>query len=71
MEIQEQERAKEQPAQPVADPILGKVDKSGAVVVEQSDEVRRARGGRATASGRARPSGSRTSRRSICSTPGR
>jgi tRNA-intron endonuclease len=34
MEIQEQERAKDQP---VRDPILGTVDKSGAVVVEQSE----------------------------------
>ena len=34
MEIQEQERAKEQPAR---DPILGTVDKGGAVVVEQSE----------------------------------
>jgi tRNA-intron endonuclease len=37
MEIQEQERAKEQPPQPTRDPIIGTVDKSGAVVVEQSD----------------------------------
>jgi tRNA-intron endonuclease len=36
MEIQEQERAKEQPQQ-VHDPILGTVEKGGAVVVEQSE----------------------------------
>jgi tRNA-intron endonuclease len=36
MEIQEQERAKEQP-QPARDLILGTVDKGGAVVVEQSE----------------------------------
>jgi len=37
MEIQEQERAKEQAPQPARDPILGTVDKGGAVVVEQSE----------------------------------
>jgi tRNA-intron endonuclease, archaea type len=37
MEIQEQERAKEQPSQPARDPIPGTVDKNGAVVVEESD----------------------------------
>lgn len=37
MEIQEQERAKEQQPQPARDPILGKLDKSGAVLVEESD----------------------------------
>lgn len=36
MEIQEHERSKDE-AQPARDPILGTVDKSGAVVVEQSD----------------------------------
>jgi tRNA-intron endonuclease len=41
MEIQEQERGKEQqPAQPARDPIIGKIDKSGAVVVEQSDRLK-------------------------------
>jgi tRNA-intron endonuclease, archaea type len=37
MEIQEQERAKEQPPQPAKDPIPATVDKEGAVLVEQSD----------------------------------
>jgi tRNA-intron endonuclease len=37
MEIQEQERAKDQPPQPVRDPIPGKLDKTGGVVVEDSD----------------------------------
>src|SRR5216684_5285929 len=37
MAIQEQERAKDQPPQPARDPILGKLDKGGAVVVEDSD----------------------------------
>jgi tRNA-intron endonuclease len=36
MEIQEQERQKEQPAR---DPIIGRIDKSGAVVVEESDRL--------------------------------
>src|SRR6267143_3515520 len=39
MEIQEHERAKDQPPQPVRDPIPGKVDKSGAVVVEEIDRL--------------------------------
>ncbi len=39
MEIQEQERAKEQPPQPARDPIIGKIDKAGAVVVEESDRL--------------------------------
>jgi len=37
MEIQEQERAKDQPPQPVRDPIPGKLDMAGGVVVEDSD----------------------------------
>jgi tRNA-intron endonuclease len=37
MEIQEQARAKDQQPQQVRDPILGALDKSGAVVVEQSE----------------------------------
>ncbi len=37
MEIQEQEDAKSGQAQPSRDPLLGKVGKDGAVVVEQSD----------------------------------
>src|SRR6267378_1311468 len=37
MEIQEQERAKDQPPQPVRDLIPGKLDKAGGVVVEDSD----------------------------------
>ena len=37
MEIQEQEQAKDQPPQPVRDPIPGKLDKAGGVVVEDSD----------------------------------
>src|SRR5438552_13066190 len=37
MEIQEQEPAKDQPPQAARDPIRGEVDKSGAVVVEESD----------------------------------
>ena len=37
MEIQEEERAKERPSQPAGNPIPGVVDKSGAVVVEDSD----------------------------------
>jgi tRNA-intron endonuclease, archaea type len=39
MEIQEQDRAKEQPPQPAGNPIIGKVDRSGAVVVEESDRL--------------------------------
>jgi tRNA-intron endonuclease, archaea type len=39
MEIQEHERAKEQPSQPARDPIIGRIDKSGAVVVEESDRL--------------------------------
>src|SRR2546430_9912203 len=37
MEIQAQERSMDRPPQPARDPIPGKVDKSGAVVVEESD----------------------------------
>jgi tRNA-intron endonuclease len=37
MEIQEQGQAKDYPAQQVTNPIIAKVDKSGAVFVEQSD----------------------------------
>ncbi|HYR04059.1 MAG TPA: tRNA-intron lyase [Nitrososphaerales archaeon] len=37
MEIQEHERAKDQPPQPVRDLIPGKLDKAGGVVVEDSD----------------------------------
>jgi tRNA-intron endonuclease, archaea type len=37
METQEQERAKDQPPQPARDPILGKLEKGGTVVVEGSD----------------------------------
>jgi tRNA-intron endonuclease, archaea type len=37
MEIQEQERARDQAPQPPRDPILGTVDKGGAVSVEQTE----------------------------------
>jgi len=37
MEIQEHDRAMDQPPQPARDPILGSVDKGGAVVVEESE----------------------------------
>jgi tRNA-intron endonuclease, archaea type len=37
MEIQEQERAKDHATQPARDPIIGKIEKGGAVVVEESE----------------------------------
>jgi tRNA-intron endonuclease len=39
MEIQEQERTKDQSPQPARDPIPGKLDKGGAVVVEEGDRL--------------------------------
>jgi len=37
LEIQEHDGARDQPPQPARDPILGSVDKGGAVVVEESE----------------------------------